>query len=651
MSELKSMNGKSMDITQQNIQQLKKLFPSVVTEGKVDFEKLRLILGDQIDDKDEKYQFTWNGKKRSEKLTQKPSTGTLRPNKEKSKNWDNTDNLFIEGDNLEVLKLLQKSYNGKIDVIYIDPPYNTGNDFVYNDSFSNTIENYYKQTGQIDSEGKRLSTNLESSGRYHTDWLNMMYPRLILASHLLSRDGLIFISIGDEELYNLKKMCDEIFGENNFITMFIWEKTQHFGRQKKNFYSNADYILVYAKQLYNDNNEMKELMVEYVKTNHEDAPLFNASNPNKDLVFPAKTVKFNIEDGVYKKSTDEKYRLLKPVVVENGYNKNDLCINFSSRWSQEKIIDEIDNGCLYWVKSDKFSIRVIYGDEKYSLESPKQIVFTNRNNSMCTYSRFNEKVGTSEEGSAELDKLLGSSIFSYPKPVSLMKYIISLPWGNKKFKKSMTILDFFAGSSTTAQAVMELNAEDGGDRKFIMVQLPEVVDDDSSNKFNNLSDLSQERIRRAGEEILSKSNNNNIDVGFRVFELDKSNIKTWNPDSKDLQTTLADQLNNFIDGRSSEDVVYEILLKLGLSLSTSMKVYSYEEVEVYDIAMGTLYIVLGNNITRAIAKKISLKQENYQNTNPAVVFNDNGFINDNEKLNSIEILKNSGFESDQIMSV
>lgn len=648
MSELNPISGKTLDFTGENIDKLKGLFPEILTDGQIDFEKLRLILGDEVNDKPEKYSFTWNGKSNAIKLAQQPSTGTLKPNKENSKSWDATENLYIEGDNLEVLKLLQKSYSEKIKMIYIDPPYNTGNDFVYNDDFKDNIQNYFEQTGQVDHTGNKLATNSESNGRFHTDWLNMMYPRLYLARNLMSDDGVIFISIGEKEYANLKKMCDEIFGEHNFITTFIWEKTQHFGRQKKNYYSNADYILAYGKNL-KSNGDLKELLVEKVKTEHEDAPLYNASNPVNNLVFPKGTVKFNIDDGIYKKSTDSKFELQETVEVLNGYNNTDLKIKFSSRWSQERILKEIDKGSVYWVKSDIFSVRVIYGDEKTSLESPKQILFTNSNNPMCSYSRYGKKVGTSDEATSEVNKLLDNKLFSYPKPTSLIEYLISLIWSeDESYENDFTILDFFAGSGTTAQSVMNLNAMDAGERKFIVVQLPEPID-----KNINISSLSQERIRLAGDKIAQDNqlNKEEFDNGFKVFELDTSNIQKWNADSENIEESLFAMENNFIEGRSNVDIVYEVLLKLGLDLNTHFEEKNVDESTVYDIAFGNVYIVLGDNITHEVANYIAEKQKEYENENPSAVFNDNGFKNDNEKLNAIEILKNNGFNEEQLMSI
>lgn len=358
-------------------------------------------------------------------------------------------NILIEGDNYHALTALNFVAKETIDIIYIDSPYNTGhNDFSYNDKFVDK-EDCYR----------------------HSKWLNMISKRLVLAKELLKKDGIIFISIDDKEQANLKLLCDSIFGENNFITNFCWEKTQHFGRQKINYYSNCEYILCYAKKLFNsDNGSLKELLVEKVKTDLIDAPLFNASNKENILTFKKGTVKFNLKDGTYKTSKNESYLLIKPVIIKNSLNANDLILKFKSRWSQKTIDEEINKGTTFWIKSDGFAIRTVYHLGKTTNESPKQLIFTNTNNPLCSINRFKTKVGVNEEGSNELSNIITQNIFSYPKPVSLIKYLLSLYYNYdlKQHNNNFTVLDFFAGSGTTGQAVMELNKEDGGHRKFIL---------------------------------------------------------------------------------------------------------------------------------------------------------------------------------------
>ena len=377
--------------------------------------------------------------------------------------------ILIEGDNYHVLSVLNVTHQKKIDVIYIDPPYNTGNkDFKFNDSF-------------VDKEDRFR----------HSKWLSFMSKRLKLAKNLLTDDGVIFISIDDNEQANLKVLCDEVFGYSNFITNFIWEKTQHFGRQKINSYSNSDYILCYAKKL--GNGFLKELLVEYIKEEHEDAPLLNASNPENILTLPKGSVFFKIPDGTYTASTNNKYELLRPVNVVNSKNIDEVILKFKSRWSQDNVKKELEKGTTFLIKSDGFAVRAIYGDSKTSLESTKQIIFTNKNNEFYTISRFGNEVGTSEKGTKELLDIIGEqNKFEYPKPSSLIEYLLSLLFNyhTSKFKSDLVVLDFFAGSGTTAHAVLELNQQDNGNRQCILV---------TNNENGICEDITYERVKRVIE--------------------------------------------------------------------------------------------------------------------------------------------------------
>jgi DNA modification methylase len=356
-------------------------------------------------------------------------------------------NFIIEGDNFHALTVLSYTHSGKIDLIYIDPPYNTGSkDFVYNDTYVDREDTFR-----------------------HSKWLSFISRRLVLAKDLLTDDGVIFISIGEDEFAQLKVLCDDIFGEENYLTNFIWEKTQHFGRQKVNSYNNADYILAYAKKLKGD--KLKELLVEKVKSEFEDAPLFNGGNPLNRITFPKDSVKFNIADGQYSETNDEKYLLEDVVKVVKGRNANAFTLSFRSRWSQKTVDAEVVKGTTFWVKSEKFAIRAIYAGGKTSNESPKQILFSNRNNEFAAVSRFGQKVGVNEEASSELKDIIGEQeTFSYPKPKSLLTYLISLYFSPERSShpNDITVLDFFAGSGTTGHAVLELNAQDNGSRKFIL---------------------------------------------------------------------------------------------------------------------------------------------------------------------------------------
>jgi len=380
-------------------------------------------------------------------------------------------NLLIEGDNYHALSVLNYTHAKKVDVIYIDPPYNTGNkDFIFNDHYVDREDAYR-----------------------HSKWLSFMEKRLKLAKNLLKDTGVIFISIDDNEVAQLKLLMDhpDLFGELNCITKFVWEKTQHFGRQAKNYYSNCEYLLVYARKLYQEG--LKELLVKNIKSEFEDAPLYNASNRESKLVFPVGKVIFNLKDGAYFKTSDRKYKLLDKVIVKNGKNQNNLILSFKSRWSQDTINEEIDKGAQFWVKSENFAIRVIYGKGRTFRDSPKQIIFTNKNNPFCAYDRFGEKVGTTEDGTAELKEIIGEqTIFNYPKPTSLIRYLLSLYFNPSigKYDNNFTVLDFFAGTGTTGQAVLELNKEDGGNRQFILC---------TNNENNICTDVCYPRIKKVIE--------------------------------------------------------------------------------------------------------------------------------------------------------
>ncbi len=501
-------NGSGSDFpAESSIQKLASVFPECITEytdengviqNRVDFEMLRSMLTGDM----ESYEFSWVGKRASAAKAAEMTDKKMVPCPDESIDWEHTENLYIEGDNIDALRLLRNNYSKKIKIIYIDPPYNTGHDFVYPDSFVMNKSEYREKTNVKDQK-------ISDDGRYHSEWCSMMFSRLLIARDLLNDDGVIFISIDDNEVTNLRKICDEVFGSEQFITCFIWEKTQHFGRQKVNYYSNCEYILCYAKKLYNENG-IKELLVEYVKKDFLDAPLYNASNTLNTITFPAGSTEFRISDGLYSHSTDDKFQLLDKVKVKNGRNVNDFRLKFRSRWSAEKVMDEYGKGTTFLVKSKRFSIRTVYHEGKKFNESPKQLISTNPNNPFSSRNCFGVKVGTSETGSSDLEKL-GLCGFSYPKPVSLIEYLISLVKDNECF-----VLDFFSGSATTAQAVMRLNSLDSGKRKFIMVQLPEPLDTDNkaiNDGYRTICDIGKERIRRTGK-LLDIN-----DSGFRVYKL------------------------------------------------------------------------------------------------------------------------------------
>jgi len=616
-----NLNGQTTNIAEENIQKLKAIFPEIIAEGKIDFDKLQQVLGNYIETDNERYNFGWNGKSRALRLAQTPSTGTLRPCMEESKDWDTTQNLYIEGDNLEVLKLLQKSYHNKVKMIYIDPPYNTGNDFVYPDDYKDSIENYLKITGQVDEEGKKVGTNNESNGRYHTDWLNMMYPRLRLARNLLKDDGVIFISIDDNEVDNLKKICNEVFGEENFVGMVIWERAFAPKNDAKYFSASHDYIAVYAKNI-------SLFDIGKLKRSQESIDRYkNYDNDTRGLW---------ISDNLTAKTYSEKYDY--PIIVPSGRS---VSPSHGSCWrvSKEKLFELISEN------------RIWFGENGDNVPRLKRFL-NDVQEGMTPTTLWNFKdVGHNQEGRQELKKLFDDKgFFDGPKPIRLLSRILTIANTNK----NSIILDFFSGSATTAHAVMQLSAEDGGNRKFIMVQLPEPIDENSEAGkagYKNICEIGKERIRRAGEKIKAELADSNrqiqlgeesrqpVDIGFKVMKLDSSNIKKWNPDYENFENSLFDIINNYVDGRTELDMVYEIMIKYGLDLAYSVEQIDVNGKKIYSIANGMLIVCLDDKITTDIAKYIVGFKKERGIDEMRVVFKDNGFKDDSNKTNVKEILK------------
>ncbi|MCX8002610.1 MAG: site-specific DNA-methyltransferase [Anoxybacillus mongoliensis] len=622
---MEKLDGKSLDLVQTNIEALKKLFPEVVTEGKIDFEKLKLVLGEEIEKRNERYEFTWHGKTQAMKLAQTPSTGTLRPDKQSSKNWDTTENLYIEGDNLEVLKLLQKSYFGKIKMIYIDPPYNTGKDFVYKDDFRDNIKNYKEMTQQT------TKANTETNGRYHTDWLNMMYPRLKLARNLLREDGFIFVSINDSEQANLKKIMDEIYGEDHFFAQIVVQSNKR-GQTYKDIANTHEYLLVYSKS---DQSSLFELLKEDNSLPYEDKkgkfdlwelrnrnPKFGRHNrPN--LYFPIYVSPSLIDENGYSrislKRTSEYF-------VE-VYPKNSQGKESCWRWSINKIMEDgdLEGECPTIIAKQKQNGDWnIYEKSRKSTTKPKSL--------------WNENEVINEQGTIELGILNLGAYFDHPKPIHLVRKILTI-----SSEKDDIILDFFSGSATTAHAVMQLNAEDGGNRKFIMVQLPEPTDENSEAYkagYKNICEIGKERIRRAGEKIVQETGKTDLDVGFKVFTLDSSNIKTWDPDFENFEKDLVEQLNNLKEDRTKEDLLYEILLKIGLPLTTPIEEIDYNGKTIYNVGFGAVLLCLENDIDLDIVHE--MMKHKSEHLSPKVIFKESGFINDSVKINAIQTLKKNG---------
>ena len=575
---LEKLDGMSMNLEQTNMDKLHAVFPECFAEGKLDIDKLLSLCGEYIDNDSEKYRFEWKGKSECLRLAQKRSTGTLRPCSEESVNWDTTQNLYIEGDNLEVLKLLQTSYYRKVKMIYIDPPYNTGNDFVYADDFADPLARYKEVTQQT------TKSNPETMGRYHTNWLNMMYPRLRLAANLLRDDGVIFISIDDNEVANLRKVCDEVFGEENFVASVIWEKKYSPANDAKWLSDNHDYILIYAKR--------KEVWRPQLLPRGEEQ---NSRYTNRD----------NDPRGVWKaadmtvKSYSASYDY--PITTPSGRivtPSEGRCWN-TSKENFEKLV--ADN-------------RIWFGENGDNMPAVKKFLTEVKDGVVPLTIWKYEEVGHNQEGRQELKKLFDDKgYFDGPKPIRLISKILKIA----NLNKDDIILDFFSGSATTAHAVMQLNTEDGGNRQFIMVQLPELCDEKSEAYkagYKNICEIGKERIRRAGAKILAKVREANRqvklgeeekslpDVGFKVFKLDTSNFKEWDSTpvrEEDYQIVL-DRMNDMIDSiknyRTDMDVVYEIMLKMGFSLTSPMEQIDCNGVKVYAVKENESEDIFGNGI-------------------------------------------------------
>ncbi|HAW1790489.1 TPA: site-specific DNA-methyltransferase [Escherichia coli] len=611
------VDSKSMDIVAGNISKLKELFPEVFTEGKVDFDALKEVLGGYIDGREERYSFTWNGKSKARMLAQTPSAGTLRPCKEESVDWDTTQNLFIEGDNLEVLKLLQKSYHKKVKMIYIDPPYNTGKDFVYKDNFKDNIKNYKEITGQVDGDGRSLSSNPETNGRYHTDWLNMMYPRLKLARNLLKDDGIIFISIDDNEYHNLKLMCDEVFGEERFVGSISWKNKYGAGAKTKGFIEVHEYILCYSKsELINISSKLSE---------------------DQRGTYNKKDEKYNTRGGYFTQplmttSMDDR----KNLQYDIEYDGDIIKPKKQWVWAKERLLKAIeDNEVVIKKKVDgSYSVRykVYLIDEQGNERKGKPLSLLN--------GPFNQ------EGTKEVEELLGPNIFSFPKPTSLIEFFFGFEI-NDESDKSGIYLDFFSGSCSSAQAVLHLNLQDNGSRRYIMVQLPELISASSEaykSGYKTIAEISKERIRRAAAKIKQENPDYQGDLGFKVLKLDSTNIKPWELDFDLTEQDLEDQISNIKHGREEEDVLYEVLLKYGLDLTLPITEHSVAGHKVFDIGMGALMICLSDDITLDVVEGIAKLKDELNPEIMRVVFKDAGFADDVVKTNAVQILKQAGIE-------
>ena len=618
----------SLDGVERNIELIGKLFPNAITEvmrdGKVehaiDFDVLRQELSDSIvEGREERYQFTWPDKKKAMLAANAPITATLRPVAADSVGKDGTpggfdsENLYIEGDNLEVLKLLQETYLGKVKMIYIDPPYNTGNDFVYEDDFAQSAAEYMDNSGQYDEEGNRLVTNTESNGRFHTDWLNMIYGRLKVAKSLLSEDGLIFISIDEHESHNLRKVCDEVFGGQNFISQIVWEKRYTRSNNAKRFTTLTEPLLCYAKNItiITDIKEKRNEKADSIYSNPDNDP--RGAWTSVSYVNPAtKNQRPNLTYPLYNPFTG--------ATVEHPTNA----------WKYEKATYEkhVKENRLYWGKS---------GENTY----PRLKKFLSEmDGGMVPVDLWRQDdTGTTDQASKELENLLGRKIFDFPKPKELVMRVISLIINGDAGKDSI-ILDFFSGSATTAHAVMQLNAEDGGHRKFIMVQLPEKTDEKKEAYkagYKNICEIGKERIRRAGRKIKEDAGltaPTDLDIGFRCLRLDSSNMENvyYTPEETQQQDMFS-LVDNVKPDRTPEDLLFQVMLDLGVLLSSSIEVKEIAGKKVFNVADGFLLACFDHDVTEETVKAIAQMKPYY------AVFRDSSMANDSVATNFEQIFE------------
>lgn len=643
---MEKLNMRTGDIANENFRKLAKMFPEAVTETTDEHgEVVRAIDKDVlmqaistyvVEGNDERYQFTWPDKRKAIRLSSVPVAATLRPCREESVNFDTTENLYIEGDNLDVLKVLRETYLGKVKMIYIDPPYNTGNDFVYEDDFSRDTGDYIANSGQFDDIGNRLVENKESNGRFHTDWLNMIYPRLKVAKDLLSEDGVIFISIDDHEVSNLRKICDEIFGESNYIADLIWDLGT--GTTAGHFTRGHEYILCYSRnkiRLPNFVNYNKDEII-----SHGALKKISNKNPAVKITFPV-GFSFEGDSAVFKGvlgGAEKEYILSDKMEFKNGKLMSPTTIEagFAMR---RQIEDFIAGKKVYDSKGQKVnrfyfnSAGILFYEKEKTVINPRTVL---------------SNIANTKKGSSELTALLGDKFFDFPKPSRLIMYITRLL---SQSQTNNIILDFFSGSATTAHAVMQLNAEDGGNRKFIMVQLPEICDEKSEAAkagYKNICEIGKERIRRAGrkiqEELAQKQAEKaddllagtepapSLDTGFRVLKLDSTNMKEvyYNP-AATLQEDLLGRVDNIKEDRTPEDLLFQVMLELGILPSSKIEQSTIAGKQVFNVADNFLLACFEDDVTDEVVTAIAKRKPVY------AVLRDRSFASDSVVANFEQI--------------
>ena len=617
---MEKLKMQTADGVEQNIQKIAQLFPDCITETitgykengdpiiahKVDFEKLQQNLSSVIiSDKEERYQFTWPDKRKAILAANAPINATLRPCPEESVDFDTTQNLYIEGDNLDVLKCLKETYLHKVKMIYIDPPYNTGNDFVYEDDFAESASEYLANSGQFDEQGNRLVTNTESNGRFHTDWLNMIYPRLKVARDLLTEDGVIFISIDDNEVENLRKVCDEVFGECNFIATLVWERAYSPKNDAKYISNSHDYVLMYAKSAAN-----------FVIGRLERTAEANArySNPDNDPRGVWKPSDMSVK--TYNAECDYSITTPSGRVVEPPAGR---CWSLSRNAFRERLQDN----------------RIWFGSDGNSVPCIKRFITELKHDGMAPTSiLFYKDVGHSQEGAQEVVSLFGDKgVFDGPKPVRLLERLITLA----NLKEDSIVLDFFSGSATTAHAVMKKNAEKAKHSRFIMVQLPEEVSDKKKDQgYKNICEIGKERIRRAGAKIKADSplTTQHLDTGFRVLKLDSSNMKDVFYSPKETsQLELFRYVDNVKDDRTSEDLLFQVMLELGATLDSKIEESEVDGKTIYNVADGYLVACFDQEVSDEVVTAIAKMQPTY------AVLRDTSLVDDATATNFEQIFK------------
>lgn len=632
------MRMESVDMTAQNIEKIGALFPNCITEmldeekstsekkvykKGINFEMLKQMLSDDVIEGDEAYEFTWVGKKASIVEANKAIRKTLRPCKEESVDWDTTENLYIEGDNLEVLKLLQESYLGKVKMIYIDPPYNTGNDsFVYADNFAMEVDEYEEEAELYDSDGNRLfKENNASNPRFHSDWLSMMNSRLLLARNLLTDDGAIFISIDENEVDNLQKICNEVFGEKNYAATFIWTKTSTPPALSYKCRKTVEYVLAYEKN-------WSPIKYYGSPLDGGDVPFLNTGNPKKTLVFPEGSIHFKfMTDGTVEAGVKDKVELHDTLYIKNGVNQNAVRFSGKFKWEQATLNEEVKKGTYFVIKTTKYSIRFQRQNLEDSFKTPTNFLNIELNK--------DEGVGTNETAVKEMAELGLNKCFDYTKPYSLIENIVNMVCKNDK---EAIIMDFFSGSGTTAQAVMNINVADGGNRKFVLVQLPEATDERSvakKMKFETICEIGKERIRRAGKKIKDENPNaTDLDIGFRVLKLDDTNMKDVYYAPANYDQNLLDMFeSNIKEDRTDLDLLFGCLLEWGLPLSLPYNSEQIEGCTVHNYNDGDLIACFEEDVPDSVIKEIAKRQP------LRAVFRDSSFANSPSKINVEEIFK------------